>query len=431
MRTAVCTGSIVCLLTLGCAMEIQPVRLEPHLSAISDKGSTERPRLGVGVFVDRRAALDRIETHPPLRLRGLELARRGDVRTGNESFVGGVAAGIRADSVATLARSGAFSLVRAVQIDDAAAKRGKIPEDLDLVLTAKIEEFGAVQYQDSGLHLWRVGWFRSRFDAPLGFVRVRFRLYESSGRSSVHTIEAEHVSEGRPITEAALDAMAVANESLARRLYADRTPESARLYRVVPVRILNACSLTEERVSMLMRHVSEVFEREAGVRLDASVETWRDVPPRAGLAGMLTALRERVTTSDGIVLGLVPRRHLRVTSFSVEPFGLAAPFGQHAVVRCEADKSIPMVTLIHELAHLFGAVHVRERRTVMHPVAGFDGRFFDALNRRILRATRDRPFDAPLPPKTTRQLRAIYTAASRYPEACDMKDLGAAIPAVD
>ena len=111
-------------------------------------------------------------------------------------------------------------------------------------------------------------------------------------------------------------------------------------------------------------------------------------------------------------------------------FGLADLFGQHAVVGCELAGEAPTVTVIHELAHLFGAVHVYDRSSVMHDVVEFKGRFFDPLNRRILLATRERPFGAPLPVEIARRVRAIYTAASRFPECCDPEGLAAALAAV-
>jgi len=430
MRSVALAGMVACLAALGCAMRIPPAQIQPHLPEVTDQGALDRLRLGVGIFVDSRPLEDREEARPPLRVSGLELARRGDVRTGDASFVGDVAAGIRRDAIATLLRSGTFSSVRSVQVDAATARGGQIPDDLDLILTAEIEEFGAVQYRNSGLHPFRIGWMRSYFGDPLGFARIRYQIDERSGRSQVHMIEAEHVSEGQTITDAALDAMAVANESLARRLYADWLPKSASSYRVVPVRVLDACGLPGRRASELMRSVSEVFEREAGLRFRSEIEGWGDPPVRADLKEVLAEVRRQVPTADGIVLALVPRRRLRTPAFTAEPFGLAIPFGQHVVVRCEADGRIPLVTVIHELGHLFGAVHARDRNSVMHPVAGFDGRFFDTLNRRILRVMCERPFDAPLPPGTARRLRSIYATAARYPESYVIEDLEVAISAL-
>ncbi len=66
----------------------------------------------------------------------------------------------------------------------------------------------------------------------------------------------------------------------------------------------------------------------------------------------------------------------------------------------------------------------------MHAVADFEGRFFDPLNRSILRASRTRHFGEPLSPQTIGRLEAIYRAAARFPERVEAKDLKAALAAL-
>lgn len=421
---------LLCLFGTGCALRITPAPIEPHLAVIAEDELPRPLRLGVGLFVDKRAPEARVETHPPLRLNRIEIVRRGEVWTGDASFVGSVAAGFRRDATTTLARLGVFSSVRPVEVGDEEALAWRVGSDLDLVLTATIQEFGALQHQDSVLNLLRVGWLRSRFGDPVGFVKVRYRLYDASGRLYDYRIDADHVGAGQTITRAALDAMAVANESLARRLYADLGPPGAREHRVVPLRVLDACRLGGKRIEDLMGDVGEVFEREIGIRFRLEHQRWRDAAPRADAKAVLASIRRSVPPSDGIVLALVRRSRSRGPTLIPESFGLADPFGQHAVVGCELAGEAPTVTVIHELAHLFGAVHVHDRSSVMHDVAEFNGRFFDPLNRRILLATRERPFGAPLPVEIARRVRAIYTAASRFPECCDPAGLAAALAAV-
>ncbi len=132
-----CLG-MVWVLVVGCALHIEPAPIEPHLSALEDGGSAQRPRLGVGVFLDRRPPSARVEVHPPLRPHGIGFARRGEVRTGDTSFVGEVAAGVRRDAIGTLARSGLFSAVRPVQVADREALTGALPAETELTLTATI-----------------------------------------------------------------------------------------------------------------------------------------------------------------------------------------------------------------------------------------------------------------------------------------------------
>ena len=415
---------------LGCALHIEPLPLASHLAPLVRGLPLDGARLGVGRFTDERAVPSRREDHPQLRLRGIELARRGDVQTGDESFVGRVSDGFRRDAISTLARSGAFAAVLPLDMDEATARQG-VFADVDLVLTASVQEFGAVQYQESVLQPWKVGWLRSRLEDPLGFAKIRYRLHERGGRTRTYPVSVDHVSAGQPINVAALDAMARANEALAQRLYAAWAPETRRQARPISVRVLDACGLDASALERLLGEANEVFGREADLQLKYAVERWRSAPQRAGLVQALASLRDDAPDPRGIVIGLVPRRLLLASMLTPDPFGLATPFGRHAVLRCESDGRVAGVTLIHELAHLFGAVHVRDRSSVMHPVVGFDARFFDPLNHRILSAARGRLFSTPLSRETSQRLRALYTAAAQSSQCCDQADLESALQALD
>ena len=417
---------LVWVLGAGCALKITPVPIEPHLAEVNRSDGHATLRLGVGVFDDIRHPDARTESHPPLRVDRIEIYRRGEVRTGDSSFIGSVAEGVRRDAVVTLLRTGLFSSVRSVETDTAAASIRKVPPGVDLVLTARIQAFGAVQEQDSSLNFMRVGLLRSRFENSVGFARIHYRLYDRSGLAGEYRIDAEHRGVEQEITRAALDAMAVANESLAIRLYADLEPELSDAGPTLLVRVLDACHLGPRQTLKLMLAVDEVFRREAGLRLRAEYERWRGPAEGADMHSTLTELRSSIPAGGAVVLAFVPRNDGLMPTLLDESFGLADPLGQHAVVSCGTDGTISATTLSHELAHLFGAVHVRDRSSVMHRAMEFDARFFDSLNRRILRATRERPWGEPLPENIRRRVRAIYTAAARFPECCEPESLEAA-----
>ena len=71
--------------------------------------------------------------------------------------------------------------------------------------------------------------------------------------------------------------------------------------------------------------------------------------------------------------------------------GLALPLGDRAVVR-RTFKAETRYTLVHELLHLFGGVHVKEKSVLQ---SGTDSRSvtLDPFNRRVLDITRARAFD--------------------------------------
>ena len=407
------------LIAGACALPLRPVSTEPHiLREVPADVPDGRYRLGVGRFIDARPRADRERRRPPLRVQWYGLVRRGEIQTGDDSFRGPIDEGVRRDAMATLARSGAFSQVRAVDVGDADATRRAAADDLDLVLVATVEELVGIQHQDFAFSFILIGGIWNRFEEPIGLARVHYRVYDADGLVFENRIDTSHRSAVRTPAQAALDAVARTNERLAQQLFFRFVPEEERVRRTVPIRVVDGCGLGRARVEHLLGQASAVFEREAGVRLRAD---WVSSPgpARSNLEAALRAARADAPPTGGAVLWLV----------RLEPpngdrrFGLSVPLGEQAVVVCEPGGDARIVTLAHEIAHLFGAVHVGDRSSVMHPVAEFDGRFFDPLNRRIVRAAWDRPFGSPLPESIRRELGSIYRAALRVSAALDPEEV--------
>jgi hypothetical protein len=354
------------------------------------------------------------------------MMRRGEIQTGDSSFDGAIDEGVRRDAIATLARSGAFAQVHSVDASDVDATRRAAVGDLDLVLVATIEELVGVQHQDSSVSFILVGGLWNRLDEPIGLARIHYRVYDSNGLVFESRINTSHRSAVRTPAQAALDAVARTNERLAHQLFVRLVPEKARVRRTLSVRVMDRCGLGRARVDHLLRQASAVFEREAGIRLRAD---WVSSAGHAlpDLEAALRAARAEDPPAGGAVLWLVriePRNGKR-------RFGLSVPLGEHAVVACDPEGDAKIVTVAHEIGHLFGGVHVGDRSSVMHPVAEFDGRFFDPLNRRIVRAAWDRPFGAPLPESSRRKLAPIYRAARRVSGSSDPAELDTLLAALE
>lgn len=403
----------------ACALRISPQPIEPHLAGGIPEGVlATRARLGISDFEDRRSELSRETIRPPLRLRWYGLTRYGENQTGDSSFLADAAEGVRRDAAATLMRSGAFREVRRVD---------GWSEEIDLLLEATLEEFVGLQLQRSELNLSRVGWLRSRLGSPLGIVRVHYRVSDRAGLRWEERIETRLRVPDAEIAEAVLHAMAVTNERMAHALHRSLVERSDGDLRRLKVQALDACGLGQKRVQRLFQDVSEIFEREADVALAAQVQTWTPAAPRGDLHALLAQVESIPTSADGVLIALVPLQAGREFQLLSERYGLASQLGAHAVVTCQPGGAILPVTLTHEIGHLFGAVHVRDPSSPMHALAEFDGRFFDPLNRRILRLTRQRLFGHPLSAAVGRRLQTVYRAAARFPDDVDAADLRSAL----
>jgi len=381
----------------------RPLLLRPHLPEVS----IERPRrpdlaIGIAPFRDLRSELSLDPQRPSLSVAWLGVVRSGENSTGRRSFLRNVADGAREDAARTLEYAQLFREVRLVE-DEA------VPEDLDLVLVGEIEELVGFQFQRTSLGLFAVAGYRSRVDPPIGTARIRFRLLGREGEVLRERIETRVQTEGLSMEQVAIDALAAASERLAVELFRRFVQPSEPSPRKVPIRVLDACGLGGRRAGRLIEDASEIFEREIGVRFRPRVETWL-APEEGGAEALLEAAERLRPPAGGIVLALAPRDRRPELALGAANRGLARWLGRHAVVVCESIEP-NAVTVAHELAHLFGAVHSKDRGSVMYPVALFDARFFDAVNRRVLRASRGRPFDGKLPEPLIRKLRRIYAEA--------------------
>jgi hypothetical protein len=384
----------VLALALACAIPRPPTAPAPHLDALRPADvSDARPSLGVLPFVDGRPAASRQAETPELRFAAWGFEREGEEQTGDERFSEPLAEAARRDAIATLLRSGAFSRVEPLA-EAADAK------DFDLLLAGTLEEMVGTRFRSTSLDLLRLGWYRSRVEDPVGIARLHVRLFRGAEPVWEERIETWRKVEGESIERAALDAMAITNEKLAHQLYRELVSSSPET-RDVSLRVLDGCALGTKTVSRHLRDAGEILEREAELRLVARIETWSP-PPLENAAALLEHVRGLDTAPGAVLIAFVPL---------AEPRGLARQLGEHAIVTCRPDEPVEPTTVAHEIAHLFGAVHVRDRASLLNTSDDFEARFLDPLNRRVLRETRTRAFGEPLPAATRGRLEALYRSA--------------------
>jgi hypothetical protein len=415
----------------GCATTPAPLAFEPHLGwdATDDAAWATAPALGVAPFADERPVELRGGWRPQLHYRALGVERAGVERTGDADFDRPVADGVRGELVATLARASVFRSVRAVDFDPrdpAAWPEGAPP----LVLTGAVEEFDGRQWHSFAVSPVRIGFVTESWGPAQGRVSLRIELYARGERVFEARVSTRHDAASGDAPEAVLAALALDAEKLALRLDARLRAERPLPPRALEVRVLDGCELGDARSAQLVRETSAIFEREAGIVLVGSRETWSDRPPEASLDELLEAAARVPPPPGGVVLALAPAQQARELGLGSVRTGLSHPLGAHAVALCSAPDEISVLTAAHELAHLFGAVHVRDAFSIMHSTSDFDARFFDPLSRRIVRSLRSRDFTRPLDPAHSAQLAAIYREAEGSDQA-DPHEIDGALRALD
>ncbi|HXX48813.1 MAG TPA: hypothetical protein VEN47_11320 [Myxococcota bacterium] len=419
-------------LALACASPSAPLEGAPHLSwpVSDDAGWATAPSLGVGRFVDERPEELRSGYRPELHFRALGLAREGTELTADADYDRPVAEAVRGDLLATLRRAGTFAEVGLVSFDPRDPSAWPELGAPALVLIGAIETFEGRQWHSFEMTPFRVGFVSERWGPAQGRVALRVELWSKTERLLELRVATRHESAGGESAEAALQALALTSEKLALRLDTRLRAPRAEPPRRLDVRVLDGCELGDARVSRLIGETSAIYEREAGIVLVESNELWLDRPRGTSLDSLLEEVRRFAPPPGGIVLALAPEEQVHESGLTSVRTGLSVPDGAHAVALCSGQDEVSVLTAAHELAHLFGAVHVRDAASIMHSTADFDARFFDPLNRQILRAMRSRDFARPLRSDEAARLAALYHSAQAA-DLVDRRDLDSALHALD
>jgi len=153
----------------------------------------------------------------------------------------------------------------------------------------------------------------------------------------------------------------------------------------------------------LIGRVSDRFSRKFGIRFEVSrYDVWRSDNTRRNLFELLDDLR-RKTSKDGcdVVLG-VSAQDLTEGQYA----GMASYMTGYVVLREPPYQALRSDVLEHELAHLFGAVDLREPGSIMD-MSRLGEEYNDFLVR-IIRQNRERSFDPYVfPLSESRRARAV------------------------
>ena len=416
---------------LACA-GMHPRAFEPHVrwTPSDDAGWATAPALGVAPFADERVPELRAGYRPGVRWRWLGVEREGVERTGDAEFARPVADGVRADLSATLARAGTFASVTPVDFDPRDPAAWPQTGSPALVMTGAVEVFEGKQWRSLSVSPVQLGFMRERWGPAEGRVSLRVEVWSKAERVFEGRVSTNHDLAEGTAAQAALAALALDAEKLALRLDARLRAPRAEPPRKLDVVVLDGCDLGEARVRRLVSQTSAIFEREAGIVLSGSRVLWTARPAGADVDSLLADTERFEPPPGAVLLALAPAQQTREPVLGSVRTGLAVPLGTRALALCAAEDQASVLTAAHELAHLFGAVHVKDVASIMHGTADFDARLFDPLNRRILREMRTRDFAHPLAPAQAAQLAAIYRG-ERGEQAVAASDLDGALRALE
>jgi hypothetical protein len=182
-----------------------------------------------------------------------------------------------------------------------------------------------------------------------------------------------------------------------------------RASRVVRVKVLVDAAAVEahpawiDYVQRTVSRASQIYEEQFGISLElVGVGRWAVAREGMGTAALLDELREHPREGADLLLGLTSR------PFDGAPIQAEAPApdepwnGTHAVVYATAGhREAHLRTLLHEVAHLFGAVDVTDSTDPAHVAGSWmsyaivpetQAPWIDAANRQRVLERKDLPF---------------------------------------
>ena len=144
----------------------------------------------------------------------------------------------------------------------------------------------------------------------------------------------------------------------------------------------------EERVGTIVRDVSRRWEKEFGIRFAVKkYEPWRS---DAKLADLDALARQIISGVDkrgvDIIIGITAQRNVPLRPDAHTKYPQAVILLRE--VRTPAY--LANVLLPHEMGHVFGAVHVRDKNSIMHIKS--NGGPYDSFSSRIIWTNRQRNF---------------------------------------
>jgi len=177
-------------------------------------------------------------------------------------------------------------------------------------------------------------------------------------------------------------------------------------------------------------YATRIFESEFKIKIKIrNYVGWEPSSETAAIENLLEELRGAVPSEGSdLVIGLahfseIPRdANMR----DLHNLGQARPFTGHLVIRYPANKLYRVqedTVLVHELGHVFGAIHTGDRNSIMAPVVERQiPSQFDAVNREIIKLTRGIDFQRGIESLSRPQLEALLQSYVKMAKRNDSED---------
>lgn len=151
----------------------------------------------------------------------------------------------------------------------------------------------------------------------------------------------------------------------------------------------------QERIKRIATFASDILRTQFGIELEIyTLNKWDSKFGSSLEQTIQTFERKPVSFSDVIKVGVTFNENLANNVTDRSLLGLAKPMSTTLVIT--GQPSYPgmhywnpieeAITLVHEIAHLFGAMHVPDEKSIMNPMAGYLSFRFDEANKNIVKS---------------------------------------------
>lgn len=151
----------------------------------------------------------------------------------------------------------------------------------------------------------------------------------------------------------------------------------------------------QQRIKRIATFASDILHTQFGIELEIYTLNKWDSKFESSLGQTFNTFEQRpVSFTDVIKVGITFNENLANNVTDRSLLGLGKPMSTTAVIT--GQPSYPgmnywnpieeAITLVHEIAHLFGAVHVADEKSIMNPMAGYLSFMFDDANKNIIKS---------------------------------------------